>query len=70
MPVKSATANVYVTIRDNRAPRFSSPVYNASITENVNIGEIVKTVSANDPDGDSITYSIKVRLGVLTTLCK
>ena len=51
---------VFVTIRDNRAPRFTSPVYNRSLVENIGVNELVTTVTANDPDGDDITYSIMV----------
>ena len=47
-----------VTIRDNRASRFTSPVYNRSLVENIGVNELVTT--ANDPDGDDITYSIMI----------
>ena len=51
---------VVVTIRDNRVSRFTSPVYNRSLVENIGVNELVTTVTANDPDGDDITYSIMI----------
>lgn len=59
-PAQSADADVYVTVKDNRPPRFSAPVYNVTLIETIQIGKIVTLVSATDPDGDTITYSIKV----------
>ena len=59
-PVKKASTMVVVTIRDNRAPRFTSPVYNRSLVENIGGNELVTTVTANDPNGDDITYRIMV----------
>lgn len=60
--MRSASTPVYITIRDNRAPVFTSPMYNASLDERLQVNELVVTVTANDPDGDSVTYSIKVRV--------
>lgn len=60
-PVRSASTPVFVTIRDNQPPRFTSPTYNASLAEGVSVNEVVRTVTAIDDDeGDVITYSIKV----------
>ena len=64
-PVKKASTIVVVTIRDNRAPRFTSSVYNHSLVENIGVNELVTTVMTNDPDGDDITYSIIVRFFLL-----
>jgi len=51
---------VSVSIKDNRAPSFSQSVYEATVVERLGIGEVVRSVSAADPDGDDVTYSILV----------
>lgn len=59
--MKKASVPVAITIRDNQPPQFNSPTYNSSFVEGVSLGHLVTTVTAQDPDGDAITYSIKVR---------
>ena len=49
-----------VTIGDNRASRFTSPVYDHSLVENIGVNELATTVTANDSYGDDIIYSIRV----------
>ena len=42
----------------NRAPVFAETSYALSIAEDAAVGAAVGTVTASDPDGDSVTYSI------------
>ena len=49
-----------VTIGDNRASRFTSPVYDHSLVENIGVNEPVTTMIANDSNSDEITYSIMI----------
>ena len=46
-----ATVNVTVTDANDHAPRFMDTPYQFSILENVTIGTLIGTVSANDTDG-------------------
>ena len=39
---------------------FTAAVYNSSLDERSQVNEVMMTVSANDPDGDTVTYSLKV----------
>ena len=42
----------------NSAPTFGRPMYLFALTEDVPVGTTVGTVSATDPDGDTLTYAI------------
>uniref|UniRef100_A0A8C1I8G3 Protocadherin 2 alpha b 9 n=1 Tax=Cyprinus carpio TaxID=7962 RepID=A0A8C1I8G3_CYPCA len=62
-PPLSSTSVITVHVSDvnDNAPRFSEPVINAYVKENSQIGAVIHTVSAFDPDvGDNarITYSL------------
>ena len=43
----------------NRAPEFSTSTYVFSVAENAATTTLVGTVTATDPDGDSVTYTIR-----------
>uniref|UniRef100_A0A8C1Y607 Protocadherin 2 alpha b 9 n=1 Tax=Cyprinus carpio TaxID=7962 RepID=A0A8C1Y607_CYPCA len=62
-PPLSSTSVITVHVSDvnDNAPRFSEPVINVYVKENSQIGAVIHTVSAFDPDvGDNarITYSL------------
>uniref|UniRef100_A0A8C1Y8D9 Protocadherin alpha subfamily C, 2 n=1 Tax=Cyprinus carpio TaxID=7962 RepID=A0A8C1Y8D9_CYPCA len=62
-PPLSSTSVITVHVSDvnDNAPRFSEPVINVYVKENSQIGAVIHTVSAYDPDvGDNarITYSL------------
>ena len=48
----------YTTEVCNRAPRFGAPSYTLTTSENAGTSTSVGTISATDPDGDMVSYSI------------
>uniref|UniRef100_A0A8C3H6T2 Cadherin 17 n=1 Tax=Chrysemys picta bellii TaxID=8478 RepID=A0A8C3H6T2_CHRPI len=56
----SSTAYFGVVVVDvNEVPVFSQNIYIGNIFEDVPVGTLVMTVTANDPEGDQIRYSLK-----------
>uniref|UniRef100_A0A8C4VN74 Cadherin 17 n=1 Tax=Gopherus evgoodei TaxID=1825980 RepID=A0A8C4VN74_9SAUR len=56
----SSTAYFRVVVVDaNEGPVFSKNTYIADIFEDVPVGTLVMTVTANDPEGDQIRYTLK-----------
>ncbi|KAH1178162.1 cadherin-17 [Mauremys mutica] len=56
----SSTAYFKVVVVDvNEVPVFSKNTYIADIFEDVPVGTLVMTVTANDPEGDQIRYALK-----------
>ncbi|KAM9165650.1 cadherin-17 [Pangshura tecta] len=56
----SSTAYFRVVVVDvNEVPVFSKNTYIADILEDVPVGTLVMTVTANDPEGDQIRYTLK-----------
>jgi len=43
---------------DDTAPEFTSQQYNFNVSENVNVGDIVGQVVANDPDQGTVSYAL------------
>ena len=57
----TATATVNITVSDvdeNTAPVFGSSTYDFSIAEDAAVGAAVGSVSATDPDNDTLAYAI------------
>ena len=48
----------YMTEACNRVPKFRPPSYTLTIPENAGTSTPVGTVTATDPDGDTVSYSI------------
>ncbi|XP_073710577.1 protocadherin alpha-3 isoform X29 [Misgurnus anguillicaudatus] len=73
-PLSSSSAiTVHVSDVNDNAPRFPEPVINVYVKENSQIGAVIHTVSAFDPDvGDNarITYSLveSSKSGPVTTM--
>ncbi|XP_064875247.1 protocadherin alpha-3-like [Oncorhynchus nerka] len=62
-PPLSSTSVVTVQVSDvnDNAPHFSEPVINVYVKENSPVGDVIKTISAFDPDSDEnakVTYSL------------
>ncbi|XP_050796759.1 cadherin-17 isoform X2 [Gopherus flavomarginatus] len=56
----SSTAYFRVVVVDaNEGPVFSKNTYIADIFEDVPVGTLVMTMTANDPEGDQIRYTLK-----------
>ncbi|XP_053875330.1 cadherin-17 [Malaclemys terrapin pileata] len=56
----SSTAYFGVVVVDvNEVPVFSQNIYIGNIFEDVPVGTLVMTVTANDPEGDQIRYTLK-----------
>uniref|UniRef100_UPI003AB1041A protocadherin alpha-C2-like n=1 Tax=Centroberyx gerrardi TaxID=166262 RepID=UPI003AB1041A len=63
IPPLSSTSTVIVHISDvnDNAPRFSDPVVNIYVKENSEVGAVIYTMNAYDPDSDEnakLTYSL------------
>ncbi|XP_059150508.1 protocadherin Fat 4-like [Physella acuta] len=56
----TSTATVTITVIDvnDRMPLFNQSHYQGSVIENATVGTAVTAVSAKDPDGGTVTYSI------------
>ena len=53
------TANVTITVSDaGGAPSFGASSYTFNVGEDAVVGDLVGTLTASDPDGDSLFYSI------------
>ena len=60
----TATATVSVTeVNENSPPVFGSFSYDFSIAEDASVGDAVGSVSATDPDSDTVSYAITVGNG-------
>ena len=62
-PMKRGTARVRFTVvaiprNSTRAPEFVTPNHHVTVMENDAVGRMVCIMSAEDPDGDKIWYSI------------
>ncbi|TRY81231.1 hypothetical protein DNTS_021843 [Danionella cerebrum] len=71
-PLSSSTViAVHVSDVNDNAPRFYEPVINVYVKENSQIGDVLQTVSAQDPDvGENarITYSLSSSSGPVTSM--
>jgi len=58
-PVRSSTAEIRVAVRDvnDNDPVFSATVYNWTIRENNEIGDVIGRVAATDPDSVRNTHT-------------
>lgn len=59
-PSLSATATVTVNLNDvNEAPKFGSDAYSFTLAEDVQVGDVIGSVSASDVDANqTLTYSL------------
>ena len=61
----SAAINVFVN-NVNDEPVFNPPEHDVDLAESAPVGTVVGTYTANDPNGDALTYSLTVDLSAFT----